>query len=58
MLVIKLDECIDCGVCESERPADAIRSDAEKEASDWVEHNRKYRDIWPSINVKSAEDVP
>ena len=27
MLVIKPDECIDCGVCEPECPIDAIESD-------------------------------
>ena len=27
MLVIKPDECIDCGVCEPECPVDAIKSD-------------------------------
>ena len=29
MLVIKPDECIDCGVCEPECPVDAIISDTE-----------------------------
>ena len=29
MLVIHPDECIDCGVCEPECPADAIRPDTE-----------------------------
>jgi ferredoxin len=29
MLVIHPDECIDCGVCEPECPADAIRPDSE-----------------------------
>ena len=27
MLVIKPDECIDCGVCEPECPVDAIKAD-------------------------------
>ena len=27
MLVIKPDECIDCGVCEPEWPIDAIKPD-------------------------------
>ena len=30
MLVIKPDECIDCGVCEPECPVDAIKPDTEK----------------------------
>ena len=29
MLVIHPDECIDCGVCEPECPADAIKPDTE-----------------------------
>ena len=29
MLVIKPDECIDCGVCEPECPIDAIKADTE-----------------------------
>jgi len=58
MLVIKPDECIDCGVCEPECPVDAIKSDTEDGASDWVKHNTKYSDLWPNITNKRAEDVP
>jgi NAD-dependent dihydropyrimidine dehydrogenase PreA subunit len=32
MLVIKADECIDCGVCEPECPAEAIRPDTDPSA--------------------------
>ena len=49
MLVIHPDECIDCGVCEPECPADAIRADTESAAEKWVEFNRKYSEIWPVI---------
>ena len=42
MLVIHPDECIDCGVCEPECPADAIRPDTEPDMEKWVEFNRKY----------------
>ena len=49
MLVIHPDECIDCGVCEPECPADAIRPDTEPEAEKWVEFNRKYSELWPVI---------
>ena len=56
MLVIHPDECIDCGVCEPECPADAIRPDTEPEAETWVgcvwggvEFNRKYSELWPVI---------
>ena len=52
MLVINPDECIDCGVCEPECPIDAIKPDTEEGASDWVEHNQKYSDIWPNITTK------
>jgi ferredoxin len=37
MLVIHPDECIDCGVCEPECPADAIRPDTESGLEKWLE---------------------
>ena len=49
MLVIHPDECIDCGVCEPECPADAIRPDTEPDMEKWVEFNRKYSELWPVI---------
>jgi ferredoxin len=52
MLVIHPDECIDCGVCEPECPADAIRPDTEPAMEDWVEFNRKYAAMWPVITTK------
>ncbi len=52
MLVIHPDECIDCGVCEPECPADAIRPDTEPEMEQWVEFNRKYSEAWPVIVTK------
>ena len=58
MLVIKPDECIDCGVCEPECPVDAIKSDIEKGASDWVEHNTKYSELWPNITKKDQRMYP
>ena len=58
MLVIKPDECIDCGVCEPECPIDAIKPDTEGEAGNWVEHNKKYSCLWRNISKKRAEDVP
>jgi ferredoxin len=45
MLVIHPDECIDCGVCEPECPADAIRPDTEPDMEKWVEFNRKYSEM-------------
>ncbi len=52
MLVIHPDECIDCGVCEPECPAEAIIPDTETEADKWVELNTKYAAEWPNITVK------
>ena len=49
MLVIHPDECIDCGVCEPECPADAIKPDTAPGASEWVDFNRKYSELWPVI---------
>lgn len=57
MLVIHPDECIDCGVCEPECPADAIKSDIDPEAQKWVDFNRKYSEIWPMIN-EQREPLP
>jgi len=58
MLVINPTECIDCGVCEPECPADAITADTVDGADKWVEFNQKYSDIWPNITQIRPEDVP
>jgi ferredoxin len=55
MLVIHPDECIDCGVCEPECPADAIRPDTEPDMEKWVEFNRKYSEAWPVIITKKDQ---
>ena len=52
MLVIKPDECIDCGVCEPECPVDAIEPDTNDGANNWNDHNTKYSELWPMINKK------
>ena len=53
MLVIHPDECIDCGVCEPECPAEAILADTEDGATEkWLEINAKYSEIWPNISQK------
>ena len=54
MLVINPDECIDCGVCEPECPAEAILPDTEDGLEQWIELNSKYEDIWPNIAAKKA----
>ncbi|HAT86765.1 ferredoxin FdxA [Cohaesibacter gelatinilyticus] len=51
-LVINPDECIDCGVCEPECPAEAIKPDTEPGLEDWIKLNTKYSEIWPNITVK------
>jgi ferredoxin len=53
-LVIHPDECIDCGVCEPECPAEAIVPDTEPDLDKWLEINIKYADIWPNITRKGA----
>ena len=56
MLVINPDECIDCGVCEPECPAEAILPDTEAAAEPWLEINRDYAAKWPNISQKG--DTP
>jgi len=60
MLVINPEECIDCGVCEPECPADAIIQDtnflSRAEEEKWEDINRTYSNIWPNITVK--KDAP
>jgi ferredoxin len=51
-LVIHPDECIDCGVCEPECPAEAILPDSEPLAEKWLEVNRKFAETWPNITRK------
>jgi ferredoxin len=53
MLVIHPDECIDCGVCVPECPADAIFPDTDATVrADWLRLNREYADKWPNITRK------
>ena len=42
MLVIHPDECIDCGVCEPECPAEAIKPDTEPGLEQWLKLNAEY----------------
>jgi len=49
MLVINPTECIDCGVCEPECPAGAIKPDTDPSAKEWIEFNKKYSKLWPNI---------
>jgi len=52
MLVISPDECIDCGVCEPECPAEAILPDTEDGLEQWLELNTRFAREWPNITQK------
>jgi ferredoxin len=55
MLVIHPDECIDCGVCVPECPAEAISPDSDIPSdSHWLGLNRKYAGLWPNIVAKGT----
>jgi len=56
-LVINPDECIDCGVCEPECPAEAIVPDSDDRAEAWLEINRDLAEKWPNITRK-GEQLP
>ncbi len=56
-LVINPNECIDCGVCEPECPAEAILPDTEDGLEAMLELNTKYSEEWPNITAKK-EAVP
>jgi ferredoxin len=61
MLVIKPDECIDCGVCEPECPVDAIVADTDISGDDlqlWMTVNTEYAEQWPNITAVREEDRP
>ena len=52
MLVIHPDECIDCGECEPECPAEAIVPDTEDGVERWAVLNRDFATQWPNITRK------
>lgn len=54
-LVIHPDECIDCGVCEPECPAEAIVPDTEPGVEDWLEINKKFAEMWPNLTRKGDQ---
>nr|WP_272213554.1 ferredoxin FdxA [Marinicella sp. W31]MDC2879514.1 ferredoxin family protein [Marinicella sp. W31] len=51
-LVIHPDECIDCGVCEPECPAEAIKPDTEPGLDKWLKLNADFSESWPNITIK------
>ena len=52
MLVIHPDECIDCGVCEPECPAEAIKPGSQGDLQRWLALNAEYAKAWPNISAK------
>jgi len=56
MLAIDPDQCIDCGVCEPECPAEAIKPGGEDNLK-WQEINREMVKLWPNI-TKTKTPLP
>jgi ferredoxin len=56
MLGINPDECIDCGVCETECPVEAIIPDTDAAAEVWLDINRSYSGRWPNITRKRVSE--
>ena len=54
MLVINPEICIDCGVCEPECPAEAIKPDTEPGLEQWLALNAEYAKKWPNITYKGT----
>ena len=54
MLVIHPDECIDCGVCETECPVNAIKPDSEVDLEPWLQINAQYSLSWPNITTRKS----
>ena len=55
MLVINPSECIDCGVCEPECPAEAILPDTESGLEQWLELNTKFSAEWPNLDHQEGQ---
>ncbi len=59
MLVIDPEECIDCAMCETECPVEAIVSedDLPEDQHDFLEINERFSAVWPVItSIKPAPD--
>ena len=60
MTYIVKDECIDCGVCESECSIDAIKADTDDSVKDmerWLLLKKKFSAIWTNISKKKEPMV-
>jgi ferredoxin len=55
-LAINPDECIDCAVCVSECPVDAIVADNDQNIDTvfWTDLNQRLSKKWPNITKKKA----
>ena len=53
-VVIHPDECIDCGVCEPECPAEAILPDTESGQEKWLELNAIEYNAVESVQIKDS----
>lgn len=56
-LAIDPDQCIDCGVCVPECPAEAIVPDNDPKAKDWIAVNAELSRTWPNI-TKRKDPLP
>lgn len=58
MLVINPDECIDCGACEPECPAEAIREESEvpEKWEAFIQLNADKAEEWPLLS--DQQDPP
>ena len=54
MLVIRPDECIDCGSCEPICPSEAIIPDIDDEDGKWAELNKTYAATWPRLTERGT----
>jgi ferredoxin len=52
MLVINPHDCIDCGVCEPQFPAEPIKPETVGGLEKWLSLNADFAKIWPNITVK------
>ncbi len=52
MLVIDPEVCTDCGLCEPECPAKAIKPDTAKNLGIFPKLNADMAKIWPNLTVK------
>jgi ferredoxin len=52
MVVVNPTERIDCGVCEPECPADAIKPDSDDGWETWLELNTQFSVQWPNVTGK------